>query len=61
MILLQYSRKKHFFLHLLVIASDLGISPIGVRDFGLAFATLALALQGEDKWCVMYKGEKTAA
>ncbi len=49
------------FLHLLVIAADLGISPIGVRDFGLALATLALALQGEDKWCLLYKQEKTAA
>lgn len=46
-------------LHLLVIAIDFGITPIGVRDFGLALATFALALQGEDRWCVLYKQEKT--
>jgi uncharacterized membrane protein YphA (DoxX/SURF4 family) len=33
-------------LHLLLISSSLGFSAIGVRDFGLSFATLALALLG---------------
>jgi uncharacterized membrane protein YphA (DoxX/SURF4 family) len=31
-------------LHLFVIAFDFGLSPAGVRDFGLALATLALSL-----------------
>ncbi len=33
-------------LHLILISGSLGFSAIGVRDFGLAFATLALALMG---------------
>jgi uncharacterized membrane protein YphA (DoxX/SURF4 family) len=36
------------FLHLLVIASSLGFSPIGVRDIGLSLATLSIALHGAD-------------
>lgn len=32
--------------HLLIIVSELGISPSGVRDVGLAGATLALAFLG---------------
>lgn len=44
--------------HLFVITTSLGNTAIGARDFGLAIATFALALQGEDKWCVLYKGEK---
>lgn len=32
------------FLHLLVIVIDIGIDPIGVRDFGLAAGFLALSL-----------------
>lgn len=43
------------FIHLLVIACDLGIGPIGVRDFGLSFATLALFLFGEDEYCLSAK------
>jgi len=31
-------------IHLFVIACDFGFSAIGVRDFGLAFATMALSL-----------------
>ncbi len=34
--------------HLLLIARELGINAVGVRDFGLAGATLALALFGAD-------------
>jgi len=30
--------------HLFVIACDIGLSAVGVRDFGLVFATIALAL-----------------
>ncbi len=42
-------------IHLFVIASGFGLSPTGVRDFGLAFATLSVALSGEDKWCLARK------
>jgi uncharacterized membrane protein YphA (DoxX/SURF4 family) len=40
------------FLHLAVIAANLGLTELGVRDFGLSFATLAVALYGEDRFCV---------
>jgi uncharacterized membrane protein YphA (DoxX/SURF4 family) len=43
------------FVHLLIIASHLGIGPVGVRDFGLSFATLALFLFGEDEHCLFAK------
>ncbi len=42
-------------IHLLFIAHELGINPVGVRDYGLAFATLALSLFGQDKYCLMKK------
>lgn len=31
-------------LHLLVIALEIGVTPVGVRDFGLSLAALSLAL-----------------
>lgn len=40
-------------LHLFVITADLGASAIGVRDFGLSVATLAIALHGTDDWCLL--------
>lgn len=40
--------------HLFVIALEFGLSPTGVRDFGLTFATLSLALSGEDRFCFGY-------
>ncbi len=43
------------FLHLLGIAFTLGFNPLGVRDFGLAFATLAVAIYGNDQWCLLTK------
>ncbi|MEK7187303.1 MAG: DoxX family protein [Patescibacteria group bacterium] len=43
------------FAHLIVIASGFGLSPTGVRDFGLSFSTLALAFFGQDKWCLYPK------
>ncbi len=43
------------FIHLLIIATHLGIGPVGVRDFGLSFATLALFLFGEDEHCLSAK------
>ncbi len=40
-------------LHLFVIAGSLGLNPLGVRDFGLSFATLALACFGADRFCLV--------
>lgn len=37
-------------LHLLGITLTLGLNAIGIRDFGLTFAALALALQGAGPW-----------
>lgn len=37
-------------LHLFGITFNLGLSAIGVRDFGLSFATLAVAMFGDDIW-----------
>lgn len=45
------------FAHLLVITSHLGLTPVGVRDFGLSFATLALALFGDDMYCLTHSEE----
>lgn len=38
------------FLHLGMIIGELGLSAIGVRDVGLAFATLSVALHGSDEY-----------
>lgn len=44
------------FFHLIVIAASFGVTnPTGIRDFGLSFATLALALFGQDKWSLYPK------
>ena len=40
------------FAHLMVITFNFGFSPLGVRDFGLSFATLAVALRGPDEFCL---------
>ncbi|MEK6894458.1 MAG: DoxX family protein [Nanoarchaeota archaeon] len=45
-------------LHLFVIALSIGFSPLGIRDFGLAFATLALFFFGADRYTVDYKFAK---
>ena len=37
-------------IHLLGIAFSIGISPLGVRDFGLALATFAVFLNGADNY-----------
>ncbi|MEK6909370.1 MAG: DoxX family protein [Nanoarchaeota archaeon] len=42
-------------LHLFGIAFSIGLSPLGVRDFGLAFATLALFFFGADRYTVDYR------
>lgn len=36
--------------HLFVITTSIGLTPTGIRDFGLSFATLAIALYGNDGW-----------
>lgn len=46
------------FIHLLIIAFRLGLNPVGIRDFGLSFATLALALFGEDEYCFSSKKQQ---
>lgn len=38
-----------FSLHLAVITFDIGLTAIGVRDFGLTLATVSLAILGEGK------------
>lgn len=48
-------------LHLFVIAASLGFNDLAVRDFGLAFATLAVFLGGADALCLDKKFEKTKA
>jgi len=45
------------FVHLLIITTHLGATAIGVRDFGLSFASLAVSLFGEDFLCFSYKKE----
>jgi len=45
-------------IHLFGIAFSIGFSPLGVRDFGLAFATLALFFWGADKYTLDYKFSK---
>lgn len=45
-------------LHLFGIAFSIGFSPLGIRDFGLAFATLALFFLGADRYTVDNKFAK---
>jgi uncharacterized membrane protein YphA (DoxX/SURF4 family) len=48
-------------LHMLGIAASIGLTPTGVRDFGLAFATTAIFLFGADYWTLDRKvrGKRT--
>ncbi len=39
-------------LHLFGIAFSLGFNALGVRDLGLAFATLVVFMNGTDKFCL---------
>jgi uncharacterized membrane protein YphA (DoxX/SURF4 family) len=48
-------------LHLYGIAFSLGFNDLGVRDFGLASATLAVFLHGADKWCLDTKFIKNSS
>jgi uncharacterized membrane protein YphA (DoxX/SURF4 family) len=47
-------------LHLADIASGFGLSSTGVRDWGLAIATLSVSLSGYDVWCLDRKFAKVA-
>ncbi len=39
-------------LHMLHITYTVGYNGIGVRDFGLSLATIAIWLHGRDTWCL---------
>lgn len=39
-------------LHLFGIAFSIGFNPLGVRDIGLAIATLSIFLNGADNYCL---------
>lgn len=45
------------FLHLGIIVFDIGLTPIGVRDIGIAVGTLALAMLGSGPYSLMPKRE----
>jgi len=45
-------------LHLLGITLTVGYNSIGVRDFGLAIATLAVFMNGDDELCLAKKPRK---
>jgi uncharacterized membrane protein YphA (DoxX/SURF4 family) len=45
-------------LHLFGIALSIGFSPVGIRDFGLALATLTIFLFGPDRYTLDSKFEK---
>jgi uncharacterized membrane protein YphA (DoxX/SURF4 family) len=45
-------------LHLLGITFELGYNEIGVRDWGLALGTFAVALYGPDRWTVDNRRKK---
>jgi uncharacterized membrane protein YphA (DoxX/SURF4 family) len=42
-------------IHLLIISSSLGFSAVGIRDIGLALATLSLFFLGNDKLALSYR------
>lgn len=39
-------------IHLLGISITMGWTAIAIRDYGLAFATITIFLNGPDKWCI---------
>ncbi|HEY9703533.1 MAG TPA: DoxX family membrane protein, partial [Allocoleopsis sp.] len=45
-------------LHLLGITIHVGFNPTGARDFGLALATLVIAMFGSDSLCLETKCKK---
>lgn len=48
-------------LHLFGIAFSIGFSPLGIRDFGLAFATISVYLFGPDRYTLDYKYSKKSS
>ena len=42
-------------IHILLITINLGYGPVAVRDFGLAFASLAIFFNGHDRFCILKK------
>lgn len=44
--------------HLLGITVSIGLTDIGVRDFGLAVATLSVVLSGPDRLCLEFEAPK---
>lgn len=55
-----YTRFSSFILaiHLFGIALSIGISPLGIRDFGLSLATLVIFLNGSDNYSLDKKFRK---
>ena len=39
------------FIHMIGIIAEVGLSPVGVRDIGIAFGLLAIFLRGTDEHC----------
>lgn len=54
-----YVRTSAFLLgiHLIGITFSIGYNQIAIRDFGLALATLSVAMFGNDSWCLDKKEE----
>ena len=46
------------FIHILGITISVGLTPVGVRDFGLTIATLVIFLNGKDDYCLDNKFRK---
>ncbi len=46
-------------LHLAGITATIGLTSVGVRDFGLTIAAFALAFYGSDDWCLENKWKKS--
>jgi len=46
-------------LHLFVISFSIGFLPTGIRDFGLAIATLVIFLNGPDEYTLDKKSKKS--
>mgnify|MGYP000997186133 CR=1 FL=1 len=45
------------FIHMFAIIGDVGLSPIGVRDVGLMFGLLSLALYGADDLSITFENK----
>jgi len=47
-------------IHILGITISMGMTPTGIRDFGLFVASLVIFLNGPDKYCLDKKFEKNS-